>query len=164
MSPPQSLKNISLVSAQTSPVCRCRKSVLVLRRLHVQRPALSALYMQGFFFFFFNKETSATKVPWLDGRGMCVLVFWLIFSCSFSCYYLILFSLYPFQTSLENVSLLCPISIGPNKALLEWFSCQLFVCARVPCSPGWSGTCYINKNDLELMVLVHLPSECWNDG
>lgn len=34
------------VSAQTSPICLCRRSILPVRRLHVQRPAFSALYMQ----------------------------------------------------------------------------------------------------------------------
>lgn len=82
-------------------------------------------------------------------------------ACLFSSIYAVLFTCLSGQS--RKCILLYPISIGPNKVLLGCFYCQLFVClfvcAMVSCSPGWSGTCYINKNDLELMVfLLYLPS------
>lgn len=31
-----------------------------------------------------------------------------------------------------------------------------------PCGPVWPGNSYIGKNDLESLILLPLPSECWD--
>lgn len=43
-----------------------------------------------------------------------------------------------------------------------WFGVWFW--GRMPCSPGWSWTCYIAKDNLELPILFSLPPECWDDS
>lgn len=48
-----------------------------------------------------------------------------------------------------------------NIKLLHWFILFVLFWAGVSCSPGWSGTCYLAKNDLESLILQLLHPKCW---
>ena len=53
---------------------------------------------------------------------------------------------------------LVPLTIEPS---LQLPSPLLFE-TGVICSPGWSGTLSVVKDDLELLVFLSLPPEGWN--